>query len=65
MRFPLFMSLQEGNFLHIVSMVVEERVLLLLEWGSWTQISSEVSHSFDKYDSESLVLYARAQYNGE
>ena len=25
-----FMSLQEGNFLHTVSMVVEERVLLLL-----------------------------------
>lgn len=59
-----FISLQEGNFLHIVFMVMEESILLLLEWGSWAEVSSKVSRSFNRCDSESLVLNARAQYNG-
>lgn len=35
----LFSSLQEEIFLCIVSMVGEEGALLLLEWGTWTQVS--------------------------
>lgn len=58
-----FISLQEENFLHIVFMVVEERVLLLLEWGSWAEVSSKVSQSFNRGDSKSLVVNARAQNN--